>query len=86
MNLLRQLHIKTEPLVYMSEKPKEQKKNWCLKMTVYAYNFRTFTLSPLVVSFMSCLCMQVLFEKFKAMPHRDIKGPCFPKKTITRHL
>ena len=25
MNLLRQLHIKTEPLVYMSEKPKEQK-------------------------------------------------------------
>lgn len=26
MNLLRQLHIKTEPLVYMSEKPKEQKK------------------------------------------------------------
>ena len=26
MNLLRQLHIKTEPLVYMSEKPKEQKR------------------------------------------------------------
>ena len=26
MNLLQQLRIKTEPLVYMSEKPKEQKK------------------------------------------------------------